>query len=483
MDPAGTVIEPGAGPCKEDATLKQPTRTMLTGLGCAAVFVLAGASHLMGQEMKRVMRTIEDPPRVEMKSARADLPLLMYGGRPIVELSINGAGAHRFILDTGARMTVVDAGLAKELGLPETGSMRLGSPAGGEPDEVPTVAMGEVRMGEIVIHDIGAAVMELAEFFRDPEGPRGVLSAHLFSGLLLTIDYPGERLSVSAGELPPSDEKRVFQYGEEDGHPTVGLMIAGEAIPAHLDTGSPATFTLPGRYMETLPLASPAVPRGKARLVDAEITLYEASLDGNVIVGEYAYEKPRTVFADGFPAGNIGHGFLKEYSVTLDFANLRVKLDRGGEPGADTPPASGAHLVGGQESPGMAWTDEPAAPGQVNGPIVVKKAGDTEGSPGQGWSQQGTPVSHVAGAAGGQRKRYGVFFPGIAGESLEVMGCEPGSPAEKAGLLAGDRVVAMNGTPLAELDEAARMERLRAPTITLTIERDGASKEIRMRLE
>jgi len=58
-------------------------------------------------------------PRVDLPESEVVLPLLDWGNRPIVELTINGTGPHRFILDTGAMETVIDAGLVVEIGLPE----------------------------------------------------------------------------------------------------------------------------------------------------------------------------------------------------------------------------------------------------------------------------------------------------------------------------------------------------------------------------
>lgn len=40
------------------------------------------------------------------------------GGRPLVNVMINGKGPYPFILDTGASITAVDPDLIKELALP-----------------------------------------------------------------------------------------------------------------------------------------------------------------------------------------------------------------------------------------------------------------------------------------------------------------------------------------------------------------------------
>ena len=40
------------------------------------------------------------------------------GGRPVVDLKINGKGPYRFVLDTGATATVIGEELSRELSLP-----------------------------------------------------------------------------------------------------------------------------------------------------------------------------------------------------------------------------------------------------------------------------------------------------------------------------------------------------------------------------
>ena len=55
-------------------------------------------------------------PKVDDNGAGASVPMLDVGGRPMVEINIDGKGPFPFILDTGATATVIDTGLAAELG-------------------------------------------------------------------------------------------------------------------------------------------------------------------------------------------------------------------------------------------------------------------------------------------------------------------------------------------------------------------------------
>ncbi|HEX5322514.1 MAG TPA: S1C family serine protease [Capsulimonadaceae bacterium] len=60
---------------------------------------------------------------------------------------------------------------------------------------------------------------------------------------------------------------------------------------------------------------------------------------------------------------------------------------------------------------------------------------------------------------------------------LLVVQVEPGSPAERGGLLLGDTLLAANGTALDDVDELRRHLRV-GKTVTLAITRGGAGKEL-----
>ncbi len=285
----------------------------------------------------------EAPPPATMTGAEVVLPILHYGNRPQVEILINGKGPYRFLLDTGAHGSVVDKALAEELGLPTVGEAPLGSPGGKAPMKVPLVGIETASVGGVSLSMKEAAVMDLAAYLKDPEGPKGVLSARLFRGLLLSFDYPKDQIRIKPGHLAPADGAEIFGYDSDDQLPAVTLTVAGVEVQAHLDTGSPGGFTLPGSYADKLPLESEPKEVGRARLVDREVTILGATLNGSVSMGRHVFEHPEIRFADSFPVGNIGHGVLRDFVVTLDYENQRIQLQRtqetpaGGSEASPTP--------------------------------------------------------------------------------------------------------------------------------------------------
>ena len=78
---------------------------------------------------------------------------------------------------------------------------------------------------------------------------------------------------------------------------------------------------------------------------------------------------------------------------------------------------------------------------------------------------------------------YGMGFRGLNGDVLPVIGTDAAGAAAKGGLLAGDTIVAMNGTPVKDLDNAERMAALRGSPLVLLVNRDGEELELTLSLE
>ena len=267
-------------------------------------------------------------PRVELPGGHTSLPMQDFGGRPLVEVTINGKGPYRFILDTGAHISLVDTELKKELQIPESGVHA--APAG--PGPVPQiVSMDDVGMGEAHLRGVMAAVMPLGGFFKEQNAPRGVLSASCFPGYLLTFDYPGKRIVLERGELKSADSQTRFQYLTDDALPTVPIRIAGHETRVHVDTGSPMGLVLPAKFLGVLPLASPPTEVGRAKTPGGEFPISTAKVDGEIRLGKYTLVLSEVRFSDvspgpAPPSGNIGYAVLRDFIVTLDSKNRRINL-------------------------------------------------------------------------------------------------------------------------------------------------------------
>jgi hypothetical protein len=263
--------------------------------------------------------------RIDMPPAGVTVPMLDIGGRPMVDVLVNGKGPFPFILDTGATFTAIDGSLGKELALPARPD------AGGRG----TVRIDTFSVGGAVVHGFVAGNMgSMLGGLGGANPPRGVLSAAAFPGHLIVLDYPRKLVTIKPGALPAADNRQVFEYRADEALPVIPVRVAGHEYRIHLDSGSPSGVTLPTKYAEDLPLESPPVVIGQARTVAGTFPVQMATVKGAIEIGGYTVDQKEIRFSDLRPGaqpgiGNIGAGVLKDFVVTVDSKNRRIRLDRG----------------------------------------------------------------------------------------------------------------------------------------------------------
>jgi hypothetical protein len=271
------------------------------------------------------------PLSIEVPRDGVTVPMQDMGGRPVVELKINGKGPYRFVLDTGAVTTVVSEELSRGLSLTAPADMQVAAVGGGTSPAI--VLIHDVRFSDAVLVDMIAAVMPLGGLLKGENAPRGVLSAASFPGYLLTCDYPGKRISIKKGALDSVDSQNSFQYREDQVLPVVPIRIAGHATEVQLDTGSGFGLTLPVKFLAELPLAWQPKEGGKVRTGGGEFPLSIARVDGTIELGKFKLDLDDVRFSDASPGpgpatGNIGYDVLRHFVVTFDSKNRRIRLEQ-----------------------------------------------------------------------------------------------------------------------------------------------------------
>ena len=277
----------------------------------------------------------EAPQRTELAKPIVSVPMDNWGGRPVVQARINGRGPFKLLLDTGTGFAaVLDDDLLKKLELPVPDKAPTpGSIGENDPVGVDTITIGDAEFSKVKVRptDFGG--------FMPPgrEGPEGILGLPLFEHCLLTLDYPGNRVILESGELaPPNGEIIVYSPDRErDFGVTIGLSVAGVNVRAHLDSGSPGFVTLLNKMQEKLPLTGKPQVIGLARTPQGETEIRLATLDGVVKIGPHEFTNPKINFADLGPmvdhdCGNVGYRLLKDFTITLDQKNRRIRLRRAG---------------------------------------------------------------------------------------------------------------------------------------------------------
>jgi hypothetical protein len=262
------------------------------------------------------------PEKIEIPDSGVTVPMLELDGRPMVEVMLNGKGPYPFLLDTGASLVEMNDDLQAELGLPTMPN----APSG-------VTRLAELRVSGTVLRGLAVVSFPHMPGLAGQNPPRGVLGASLFSGCVLTLDYPAKKILIRKGALPLADNHRVFQYDPEDVLPRIPIRIAGHECRPHLDSGSPGGLTLPVNSSSDLPLTGKPVQIGVARTPGGEFPVFSANLKEPIHIGEYTLQTREITFSDIRPGpepplGNIGYEVLREFVVALDAKNHRLQLNR-----------------------------------------------------------------------------------------------------------------------------------------------------------
>jgi hypothetical protein len=247
-----------------------------------------------------------------------------------VEVKINGQGPFRFGLDTGSSVSfIISPDLAHQLSLPVTSHTHMHTR--GESDSDPLVDVLRIDAlqlaGHSFQHAIGVGYSNSSPLVA---GGQGTLGIALFQGVVLKLDYPGDRLSVSEASLPDADGKRVLTYTEEHMHPIIPVVLGGIPVDAKLDSGARGTgadVMIPFQLASKLHLVAPMRPSGTVRdILGNSHEFFTAALDGDLTIGDLAIHHPTLLISDSLPYVNLA-GIVNRLAITLDPRHHSLQLE------------------------------------------------------------------------------------------------------------------------------------------------------------
>jgi len=163
-----------------------------------------------------------------------------YVGRVVAAVMVNGRGPYRFIVDTGANESSISPRLATALGLaPSTSKpLRIAGVTGTE--IVPSVPIGSLRAGALVIAHSQLPVIWSPVM----TGADGILGAAGLAQDSLLVDFLHNTVVIHPAEGPgiPSGYVRVHATRLSSGLLSVPGEVGGIPVDAIIDTGSPQTL-------------------------------------------------------------------------------------------------------------------------------------------------------------------------------------------------------------------------------------------------
>jgi clan AA aspartic protease (TIGR02281 family) len=340
------------------------------------------------------------------------------------EVLVNGKPT-KLILDTGAGLNVLTPQAAERLGI-KGGLAIQAQGAGSQTTPAKLVTLDSFQVGDAVVKGDQAVVIELPEALQCD----GLVGYSFIRHFATTFDYANAKLTFTDPKAftPPSgagsaDLKIVGN------HPRIMGALDGKDGWFTLDTGANGTLTVLTPFAETNKLAE---KRGVTR--------------------------PRIV-------GKGVGGFTMGYLATLGTLSLA---------GFEIPPVPS--VLSTQKQGAFAATD---AIGNVGAEILSRFVFTLD---------YVAKKAHFTKVADFDRPfrvdRSGAWIDFNKGE-FKLAAVAPASPAEEAGLKAGDQIVAIDGTPLATVHPLSANRPLQQPAgtkVKITFKRAGDEKVIELTL-
>lgn len=343
------------------------------------------------------------------------VPMELYGGKPTVEIKINGKGPFRLFLDTGAGVTVLDQALATELALKKDGTMRVGDPTDPQGIEADKNIIDKLEISGAIFSDFFALSWDRSTLYT-AGAPRGVLGMPLFRKLLLTIDYPGGKVSIDRGSLKKGGNVIEFQSGM-GGSFSLPLTVGGEQHPASLDSGSPGGITFPAEFMKKLTLDGEPKEVGRARTVGGEAVVYGGKLKGTVTFAGHEFVQPDVAFFERLRHANIGSRILSTFAITIDQQNMLMRFAK-----AEGPAKTAAVSPGKDKGGGFAGLYGVRRVTEENGDLYLQRlSGPQGGGPKIKLSETSKDTYSIEGVPGPRVK----FVRSAEGKVIELQVLNP----------------------------------------------------------
>lgn len=319
----------------------------LEAIGPYTLVVLANldppAAERLSSKARRLLRRAEGMRRAEASPADdplsaprrsfvppegVDVPMTLATHLPAIDVMVNGKGPFRFAIDTGGSGSArVDSAFAAAMGMKVVGEVWGGDPSGRNRRRMDVVAIDSLEIGGARFAVLHASTRSSNEAGR-MHGVDGILGFGLFAGYTVTFDYPGGRLRLEPTPLPPADGKRILDYTDDDGIPSIHMKVDSLDVVAHVDAGSMGGFILPERLLPRLPLSRAPEVIGRARTVSNTFEIKGAPLRGSLRIGDIEFANPNLEFQPIMPGANVGSRILKDFRLSFDTKNKRIRFAR-----------------------------------------------------------------------------------------------------------------------------------------------------------
>lgn len=300
--------------------------------------------QLIGRETvarKLASFATKQPYKIEGQVEITKIKFIKTDPLPIVTAKINGGEELNFIIDTGGAELIVDTDFATANNIQQFGA-ESGTFGGGQKSNFQHGKIDSFSLGDFTIRNVPINILKTQRFAAALGVKRvdGIIGSILLSRFISTIDYQNEHLilrkntKANLKKLGKAIEIPFWMAGDH-------FLVAWGSVNKSsqlffVDTGLAGMgFTCPESTLKegSIKLENQSTEGagggGSMKLtpfIANEITLGEAKQAN--IVGVAGAFPPSLENSLGFRLGGlVSHSFFKPYRLTLDFINMRMRLE------------------------------------------------------------------------------------------------------------------------------------------------------------
>lgn len=267
-------------------------------------------------------------------------PMMDCAGLPCVQLTLTSGKQLKMLIDTGDAQSVLDAEVAKDLGLD------VQPVKGGDGKVVPGYGQATVsgaKIGDGLLGDVKLLVMDLASLVTKGEVPPsdGSLTYTVFKDRVLEMDYVQKLVRFSAmltseAACPGKCQTLTTPTFGKQGPPVLvatGFAVNGKAITAQIDSLFSGTMLIYPHAVEKLGLTK-AAKSAKTKMfpyTDGGVDMVDGgpaaeAFQGRMLDkdGAVYFATPKVHLPDGKFDGTVGQGLLQHSVLVMDLKGMRV---------------------------------------------------------------------------------------------------------------------------------------------------------------
>jgi predicted aspartyl protease len=284
------------------------------------------------------------PPQTNSTIAEGDsvqIPFELVANDIVIEAKANDQRTLSLVVDTGATQSILDKTVAANLGQCKETKFEMTTGSGTVP--LSYLTLPKLELGEIALKDLSFAVTDLSPLTQViGRHPSGLLGANVLRRFAMTVDYEHKILTLAH----PNDVHVQPHTIVIPAKPTLGLfgllvegILDGKELSFLVDTG--AAFNNMSEKLAKPILSTSLLPIGTVQGLDGR-KVPIASIQFNALkMGFLTVKHPIFSIAPPgpTPAGLIagagiailGNPFWGKFTMTVDYQNQRILLDRSRE--------------------------------------------------------------------------------------------------------------------------------------------------------